>query len=59
LPARYFDEKMDGRKTKGHHIDREKFAEMLDEFYALHGWDKEGRPSRERVAEFEAMGAMS
>lgn len=56
LPARYFDEPMTGRKTKGHYIDREKFATMLDEFYALHGWDKEGRPPRERVAEFEAIG---
>jgi len=55
LPARYFDEPMDGRKTKGHHIDREKFAEMLNEFYTLHGWDTEGKPSRERVAEFESM----
>ncbi len=55
LPARYFDEPMTGRKTKGHHIDREKFNEMLDEFYALHGWDKEGRVPRERVAEFETM----
>jgi aldehyde:ferredoxin oxidoreductase len=59
LPARYFDEPMNGRKTKGHYIDRDKFGKMLDEFYALHGWDKEGRPPRERVAEFEAMGAMS
>ncbi len=58
LPARYFDETMDGRKTKGHHIDREKFAGMLDEFYELHGWDKEGRPSRTRVEEFETMGAI-
>ncbi len=58
LPARYFDEPMTGRKTRGHHIDREKFAHMLDEFYALHGWDKEGRPPRERLAEFEALGAI-
>ncbi len=55
LPARYFDEEMTGRKTKGHRIDRVQFAQMLDEFYALHGWDKEGRPARERVAEFEAL----
>lgn len=55
LPGRYFDEPMNGRKTTGHHIDRTKFAGMLDEFYTLHGWDKEGRPSRERYAEFEAL----
>ncbi len=49
---------MTGRKTKGHYIDRERFAQMLDEYYALHGWDQEGRPSDERVKEFEALGAM-
>ncbi len=55
LPARYFDEPMTGRRTKGHQIDRAKFAQMLDEYYALHNWDTEGRPPRERVAEFEAL----
>lgn len=58
LPGRYFDEKMTGRKTKGHHIDREKFAQMLDEFYALHGWDKEGRPPETRLQEFKELGAV-
>lgn len=58
LPARYFDEQMTGRKTKGHQIDRAKFAQMLDEFYALHGWDQQGRPPQERVAEFERLGAL-
>ena len=23
-------------------LDREKFAGMIDEFYRIHGWDKEG-----------------
>jgi aldehyde:ferredoxin oxidoreductase len=55
LPARYFDEPMTGRKTQGHHIDREQFQVMLDEYYDLHGWDRDGRPSQERVAEMEAL----
>ncbi|MEW6363488.1 MAG: aldehyde ferredoxin oxidoreductase family protein [Acidobacteriota bacterium] len=55
LPARYFDEPMTGRKTTGHRIDRESFSQMLDEYYALHGWDREGKPPRQRVEEFESL----
>lgn len=47
---RYFEEGcerglpfMQGRK-----LDREKYDEMLDEYYEIHGWDEEGRP-RERT----------
>jgi len=57
LPARYFDEPMTGRMTKGHRIDRAGFEKMLNEYYALHGWDKEGRPSPERMMEIEALTA--
>jgi len=55
LPARYFDEPMTGRMTKGHHIERERFDRMLDEFYELRGWDREGRPPSERLAEIEGL----
>ncbi len=58
LPGRYFDEKMTGRKTKGHYIDRERFAQMLDEFYALHNWDDQGRPPQTRLEEFKQLGAV-
>jgi aldehyde:ferredoxin oxidoreductase len=34
---------------KGAHIDREKFNKMLDEYYELHGWDKEGLPLPETL----------
>jgi aldehyde:ferredoxin oxidoreductase len=55
LPKRYFDEPMPGRATKGHRIDRDKFAQMLDEYYAARGWDDQGRPPVARVAELEAI----
>lgn len=56
LPKRYFDDPMPGRAAKGHHIDREKFQIMLDEYYAARGWDREGRLAPERLAELDALG---
>jgi aldehyde:ferredoxin oxidoreductase len=55
LPKRYFDDPMPGRVTKGHHIDRQKFQKMLDEYYAARGWDNEGHLSAERLAELDAL----
>jgi aldehyde:ferredoxin oxidoreductase len=31
-------------------LDREQFRPVLDEFYALHGWDERGRPIEETMA---------
>lgn len=55
LPKRYFDDPMPARVTKGHKIDRDKFAVMLDEYYQARGWDQEGRLSPERMEELEAL----
>jgi aldehyde:ferredoxin oxidoreductase len=57
LPKRYFDDPMPGRVTKGHHIDREKFQKMLDEYYAARGWDNEGHLPAGRLAELDALAA--
>jgi aldehyde:ferredoxin oxidoreductase len=39
---------------KGAHIDREKFEKLLDEYYELHGWDKEnGLPLPETLKRLE------
>jgi len=32
-------------------LDREQFKPVMDEFYALHGWDVNGRPTPERLGE--------
>ena len=32
-----------------HALDRGQFAPVLDEFYALHGWDNNGRPTQESL----------
>lgn len=45
LPARYFDEPVQGGPAKGEVIDRSKFAEILEEYYSLHGWDADGVPT--------------
>ena len=55
LPARYFDEPMPSARAKGSHIDRQGFDKMLDEYYELHGWDKEGMLPPERVAELNKL----
>ncbi len=35
-------------------LDREQFKPVVDEFYALHGWDAErGWPTRERLRELD------
>ena len=37
---------------KRYALDRERFKPVMDEFYALHGWDAEsGWPTRERLSE--------
>ena len=45
LPKRYFDDPMPLNLAKGHHIDRTEFQKMLSRYYALRGWDEEGRPT--------------
>jgi aldehyde:ferredoxin oxidoreductase len=47
LPDLFFEKPLpDGRIIK-----REELAIMLDEYYTLHGWDREGRPSSRQVEE--------
>jgi len=35
--------------SKGAFIDRNEFQKMLDEYYELHGWDKDGFPKKETL----------
>ena len=51
LPERYFKEPtpIGLAIARGKKIDREKFEQMLDEYYALHGWDKNGLPTEETL----------
>lgn len=55
LPARYFDEPMPSGRAKGSYIDREGFQKMLDEYYELRGWTKDGLVPQARVNELEKL----
>jgi aldehyde:ferredoxin oxidoreductase len=47
LPKRLLREPMPGGPAEGKTVPLE---EMLSEYYHLRGWDKEGRPTKERLA---------
>lgn len=52
LPSRYFEPISEG-PAKGHQIDPVWFDRMLDEYYELHGWDRNGRPTEEGLKRLE------
>lgn len=39
--------------VKGKHMERKKYDKMLDEYYELHGWDKNGVPTPETLKRLE------
>jgi aldehyde:ferredoxin oxidoreductase len=49
LPDYYYDVPVPDGPSKGHYIDRDEFDKMLDEYYELHGWDKNGVPTKETL----------
>jgi aldehyde:ferredoxin oxidoreductase len=51
LPERYFTEPtpIGLPMARGKKIDRDRFEKMLDEYYALHGWDENGVPKKETL----------
>jgi len=53
LVDRYFDEPtpIGMPIVRGKSIDREKFNQMIDEYYELHGWDENGVPRSETLAQ--------
>ena len=53
-PTRYMDEPVKSGPYAGHKCDKEKWDEMLDRFYELHGWDKRtGLQTRQCLMELE------
>jgi aldehyde:ferredoxin oxidoreductase len=52
LPKRLFKTAIPGGRYKGERLDRAKFEKMLDEYYALRGWDSEGIPTPETFCKF-------
>jgi len=48
LPARFLKEEIPSGPCAGHVVDLEP---MLDEYYSLRGWDKDGVPSQKKLSE--------
>jgi aldehyde:ferredoxin oxidoreductase len=53
LSDRYFDEPTPAGLSvvRGKCLDRQKFKQMVDEYYELHGWDEDGVPRPETLEE--------
>ena len=50
LPMRFFEERSTNfGPLGGQIIERDKFNKMLDEYYELHGWDRNGVPTEETL----------
>jgi len=48
--GRFMEEPVANGPAKGKRLDKKKWEEMLDEYYAVAGWDeKTGCPTRERI----------
>jgi aldehyde:ferredoxin oxidoreductase len=61
LPERYFKEPtpLGFPIAKGKKIDRERFEKMLDEYYKLHGWNRNGEPKVEPLKRLSLKGEPS
>jgi aldehyde:ferredoxin oxidoreductase len=44
--------------AKGHYISKEMLDAMLDEYYALRGWDQQGRPGLETLERLDLVGVL-
>jgi len=51
LPYRVMNEPIPDGPSKGRHCSRENLDEMLDTYYELRGWSRDGIPSSEKLAE--------
>jgi aldehyde:ferredoxin oxidoreductase len=49
VSERMFNEPLKDGAWKGEVLDREKFEQMKDAYYALRGWDPEGKPKQETL----------
>ena len=52
LPKKLFESAVPDGLYKGERLDKEKFENMLDEYYSLRGWDEDGIPTEETLKKF-------
>ena len=50
-PARFYEEPIPSGPTEGRLITKEQMNRLLDDYYALRGWDSEGHPTPQKLAE--------
>ena len=50
-PARFYEERIPSGPTEGRLITREQMDHLLDDYYALRGWDSDGHPTPEKLAQ--------
>ncbi|MCL4370517.1 MAG: 4Fe-4S binding protein [Chloroflexi bacterium] len=50
-PARFYQEPVPDGPTQGRLVTREQIDRLLDEYYSLRGWDAEGHPTPQKLAE--------
>ncbi|MBI4833836.1 MAG: aldehyde ferredoxin oxidoreductase family protein [Planctomycetes bacterium] len=50
-PARFYEEKVPDGPTQGSIVKKEDIERLLDEYYALRGWDKNGKPTQAKLKE--------
>ncbi|MEN2974924.1 MAG: aldehyde ferredoxin oxidoreductase family protein [Candidatus Caldarchaeales archaeon] len=53
LPERIFSEPLKFGNSSGEKVDKERFLKMLEEYYRLRGWTREGVPTVEKIRELE------
>ncbi|MFW6121661.1 MAG: aldehyde ferredoxin oxidoreductase family protein [Petrotogales bacterium] len=53
LPERFYKDPLPDGNAKGKKLSREDFAEMLNNYYKIRGWDKNGIPKEETLNELE------
>ena len=50
-PPRFFKEPIPSGPAKGEILEKDKYNRMLDEYYQLRGWNKDGVPRKDKLAE--------
>ena len=53
LPGRFYNEVSQGGFMKGQKLSREYFKSILEKYYAIREWDKEGNPSPEVMKKYD------
>jgi len=51
MPERFFKEKSCSGFMRGKHTDKELFKSLIRKYYALRGWDEQGRPTEDILRE--------